>query len=519
MAASASRALARFAGQSGRARSESFFGAARSRRLRHFQGDDAGPNRAIVYEADTLRARARQMVNGDAHAKAAREAFTTTAIGEGVEPRSMHPDKEVRKRIDALWDAWSERCDADGVENFSGLQELVAGAEFDAGEVFIRRRLRRAEDGLPVPLQIQLIESEQLPYRDGMGALQLPKGHTVKAGVERNAIGRRVAYHFYREHPRDQAGFGGGFLSSLELVRMDASEVLHVFAPKRPGQLRGVTWLAAALEMLWQKRQYLTAELDRAGIAARITGAIEQAADVDGDQNPLAAASEAEGAQTPNPDNGTAELDLESGIFPVLEPGQEIKFNNPPIPGDAFGSYTRTILHAIAAALRVPYELLTGDLSNVNFSSIRAGLRQYAREIKGVQRRHRVQFWSVVWEWFIDAAFASGALVDPQFPANRSDYLKAMWTPPRVEFVDPQKEIDAYNEAVAGRLMSRKTAMREMGYRPEEEDELMREDELMPPMRTNGAQQQPSQARLQMFQKIVRQELAAAGVRRPEVVQ
>ncbi len=81
-------------------------------------------------------------------------------------------------------------------------------------------------------------------------------GNVIRAGIEFARLGRRVAYHLYRAHPADGAlapmsGNGG-----IETVRVDASEILHLFRPLRPGQIRGEPWLARALVKLNELDQY-----------------------------------------------------------------------------------------------------------------------------------------------------------------------------------------------------------------------------------------------------------------------
>jgi len=49
-----------------------------------------------------------------------------------------------------------------------------------------------------------------------------------------------------------------------------------------------------------------------------------------------------------------------------------VKFNNPPVLG-GYREYKTTELEEIAAGLGLPYELMTGDLSKVNYSSWRGG--------------------------------------------------------------------------------------------------------------------------------------------------
>jgi capsid protein len=51
------------------------------------------------------------------------------------------------------------------------------------------------------------------------------------------------------------------FRNYLDLMRVPSDDVMHLFRPLRPGQLRGVPWLANALVRLWELDQYDDAEL------------------------------------------------------------------------------------------------------------------------------------------------------------------------------------------------------------------------------------------------------------------
>jgi capsid protein len=90
-------------------------------------------------------------------------------------------------------------------------------------------------------------------------------------------------------------------------------------------------------------------------------------------------------------------------------------------------------LHIIAAGFRVPYELMTGDLSQVNFSSIRAGLNEFRRMIDAMQWQIVIPgFCAPVWRWFLDAAFTAGLIPTTDVPAE--------WAPPSFESVNPLQD-------------------------------------------------------------------------------
>ena len=182
------------------------------------------------------------------------------AVGCGIKPSSLVEDAALKDQIQRLWLAWTDEADADGLTDFYGLQAMAARAMFEAGECFVRLRPRRPEDGLTVPLQLQMLASEHLQLAKNE---TLPNGHEVILGIEFDRLGRRVAYHFHRTHPGDVRQSGVG-----ETVRVPAAQVCHVFHPLAEGQLRGVPWVAPAMVRLWLLDQYDDAELDRKQVAA-----------------------------------------------------------------------------------------------------------------------------------------------------------------------------------------------------------------------------------------------------------
>ncbi|MEO5375972.1 MAG: phage portal protein [Alphaproteobacteria bacterium] len=90
----------------------------------------------------------------------------------------------------------------------------------------------------------------------------------------------------------------------------------------------------------------------------------------------------------------------------------------------------------MAASLFFSGPLLTGDLSQVNYSSIRAGLLEFRRRIEQLQWQVLVPgLCRPVWRRFIDTAQAAGVLGPGEIDAE--------WTPPRFEAVDPLKDVQA----------------------------------------------------------------------------
>ena len=416
---------------------------------------------AMLATHTDLRIKSRDLVRRNAWAQAALDAFVANAVGTGIKPQSLSDDEGFKANVQALWRDWTEEADAAELTDFYGLQALACRSMLEGGECLIRLRPRRPEDGLAVPLQIQLLESEHLPIHLNT---DLPSGNVVRSGIEFDALGRRVAYHLYRSHPEDgrlapMSGQGG-----METVRVDAREVIHLYRVLRPGQIRGEPWLSRALVKLNELDQYDDAELVRKKTAAMFAGFVTRQNPEDNLMGEGAANSE-----------GIALAGLEPGTLQILEPGEDIKFSDPADVGGSYSEFLRTQFRAVAAAIGITYEQLTGDLTGVNYSSIRAGLLEFRRRCEMVQHSVLVhQMCRPVWAAWMKQAVLAGALDAPGFvrggPARRRQYLAVKWIPQGWQWVDPEKEYKAMLLAIRAGLMSRSEAISANGYDAEDVD-------------------------------------------------
>ncbi len=401
-------------------------------------------NTLVFRSADTLRSRSRDMVRRNPWAANALDAFVANAIGTGIKPQSLHPDLRLKERIQELWLRWTDEADATGLTDFYGLQAMACRSVMEAGECFIRLRPRLPKDGLSVPLQLQLLEAEHLPANE---TRRLENGNYIRAGIEFDKIGRRVAYHLYREHPGDTSNP----MASTELVRVAADSVLHLFRPLRPGQLRGQPWLTQVLVKLYELDQYDDAELVRKKTAAMFAGFVTKNAPEDQILG--------EGA----PDSSGASLaGLEPGTLQVLLPGEDVKFSTPADVGATYETFMRVQLRSIAAGMGITYEQLTGDLTGVNYSSIRAGLLEFRRRCEQFQHQVIVyQMCRPIWGRWIEAALLAGAL---RAAADDPGLFDVKWIAPGWAWVDPLKDIKAQIMAVRAGFKSRAEVVSEQGY-------------------------------------------------------
>ena len=271
-------------------------GAMAKRRLRGWNPPLENINALVAAGGPRLLARARELVVTNGYAANGCEAFAANLVGDGIKPSSLIEDAGLRERVQRLWLAWTDEADADGLTDFYGLQAMVAREMFVAGECFVRLRPRRAEDGLLVPMQLQLLQSEMLPFEK---TELLPSGNRIRCGIEFDGIGRRVAYHFRRRHPGDSTDQR---VAVPDTVRVPAEDVLHIYRPIDAGQIRGLPHVAPAMVRLFLLDQYDDAELDRKKTAAMFAGSITKTAPEE-------------------PMMGEGAADTEGAVIASLEPG------------------------------------------------------------------------------------------------------------------------------------------------------------------------------------------------------
>lgn len=392
-----------------------------------------------------LRAQARDLVRNNSWARKGLRRIVGNTVGWGIRPK---PTGRSADRIAELWKLWAEttQCDSAGRLNFYGLQRLAMRCIAESGEVLIRRRPRLPTDGLAVPMQLQILEPDFLDsMRDGiMGEA----GGPIIQGVEFDAIGRRVAYWLFDQHP-------GGRIMTQNIVsrRVPADGVIHVYDQERAGQVRGPSWFACVNVRLADFSEFEDATVIKQKIAACLAVLVT---DIDGGGN--AGLLGQPGTDTPS---GQATDTIEPGMIIPLPPGKQVQVANPPAAND-HQSFTATALRGIAAGLPcITYEDLTGDYSQVNYSSARmARIGARADRDDLIWNMLVPQLCEPVWTWMLNMIILAGEQVE-RAPAE--------WSPAPMPMLDPKAEAEAYRTMIRSGLMTWAQAIRELGYDPFEQ--------------------------------------------------
>lgn len=424
--------------------------ASQTRRAAEWRPPSGTANNIMLGALPIIRDRSRAAVRNDGYAKVAIEKQVTNIIGTGITPLSMVKDEALREAIHTAWAQWTDECDADGQCDFYGLQALATRSALEGGDSFTRMRPRLANDGLTVPLQLQVLEAEFCPTSFSQA---VANGNTARAGIELDALGRRAAYYLYASRPElDDINYG-------DLRRVPGDAIAHLYEMLRPGQLRGVPQLATALVHLLELDKFDDAVLYRQQLAnmflafVRTPAQTNETADID----PVTGVAR----DTNSPET----LQFRPGILQYLDPGEEIEFSEPPDAGDAYPHFMRQQLVGISAASGVPYEVLTGDMRGVNDRTIRVVLNEFRRRVMAFQHQVIAFKWCrPIWRAWMDRAFLSDALPLPaDYAINPEPYQRVLWQPQGWPYIHPVQDIEAEEKAMRIGVKSRSQVVSERG--------------------------------------------------------
>lgn len=436
----------------------SYEGGKTDRRMAGWLASAAGQNALTYSYGPRLRARSRQAARDFPHMAKALRTLAANLVGTGIRPQSATGDKALDIEVEALFERWASQCDASGRLGFYGLQTVAARAFFESGEVLLRRRPRFVADGLEIPVQLQLLEADFLdPDRNETRTARTEDGRTVVIsrvvqGVEYDPIDRIRGYWLFAQHPGESWMPGGPIELTSRFV--PASDVAHLYEQTRPGQVRGVPWSHAVLQSLWDLDGYRDARRMAARLAACHTATV-----TGGD--PSSAPLGVDGLNPEQNDDGTIKEAFAPGLVLHSPAGKEITYHTPPMAQDE--GFTLSEQHSIAAGMHMPFALLTGDLSRVNFSSSRFGLMEFRRVMRPLQSQVFVPlFCQPAWDWCMATAVAVGAL-----PERRGGY-PARWVPPMFEEVDRIKDAEADLLEMRAGTVSRSEIIRSKGRDPEQ---------------------------------------------------
>ena len=354
------------------------------------------------------------------------------------------PDKLARKVIEEAWEIQGEvgNFDVTGRMSRVDCERLALRTAVVDGEAIAI--LRYGDEYGPFGFAVQMVDPMLL---DPGHFERLPSGNVVKHGIEFNADGKAVAYHFLHQDKRIDDYSAGGYSNRGKHDRIEAKYVVHAFKVEMVGQKRGLPWMRTALGRL----RMLSAFEDAALVNARVGAA------------KMGFFRDSETSAEDEPDD--LPMDAEAGVFENIGSKEFVSYN-PQFPDPFMGQFSQSLLRSIASGLSVSYNTLASDLTAVNFSSIRQGALDDREHAKADQVWFEKNWTRKIFNAWLEAALLSNKITVAGKPLRlerKSKYMAANFQGRRWGWIDPQAEVQANILAIQNNLKSKSEAIRDGG--------------------------------------------------------
>lgn len=435
-----------------------------STELQEWAPEARGADEDLLPGIGALRGRSRDAARNQPLGAGAIGTLVTGVVGSGL-AASPAIDRERlqlseaaadqwESRARSLWEAYWEGTDADLERERTGyeLQALALRSSLESGDVLSLQRFRSSpsrRSGLAS--SIQLIEADRIVSPIG------DESDGWTAGVRTDADGVVQAYGIADRVRTTLTGdqIVEGEWREVPAYGEDGERIARLlYGALRPGQRRGIPWLAPVILPLRQLDRYARAEQMAALVASMFTVFVRSASG-----SPL------EGTGLPGIDDGRPglggvddrQLRLGHGLVTELLEGEEIEIADPKRPNAAFGEFVLSGLQQIGAALELPHEVVLKAFSR-SYSASRGALLEAWRLFRVRRQWMASHFCAPAYEAAITEAVARGILYAPGFFEDRTvrrAYLGVQWAGDSMPSLDPQKEVAAAERRIEAEISTR----------------------------------------------------------------
>jgi len=411
------------------------------------------PTTDIIPDLRTLRARSSDQMRNSPIAVGAIGQTVNGVVGTGLSftaqidyvflGLSEEAAEAWNEDHDRRFSAWcnSLDCSLERNLNFYGLQELSFRSELERGDIFwLTPLVERPMGGMQ--LAMQLIEADRVCNPGGKHNTE-----DLIEGVELHKVTREpIAVHVARLHPAD---VGTGKKQEWDRVPMRGEQtgrrnVLHSFQPLRPGQVRGVPWIAPILEPLKQLGRWTEAELNAAVTSSIFSVFLRM--DPEAFQDIFDEDAQTEIVKQAGQWSG----EMESGKAINLLPGEEPVSVAPTRPNPAFDPFWMAMVRQIGMALEIPVEVLILHFQS-SYTAARGAMLMAAKFWRRRRDRLITNICEPVHELWLAEEIAAGRISAPGFfndPIVRAAWCAGVWTGDGPGSLDPQKEVAAARDRV-----------------------------------------------------------------------
>jgi len=342
------------------------------------------------------------------------ERLNIFTIGTGIHPFAASSDTGFNEERDALWESDSETMELTNDLPFSICQDVASRSAFVGGDSFSAQ----VDIGAEMP-KLDLFESHQIgPHRS--------------AGKDPDGI------------TRDGAGRAVGFTLASTGKVLPVEHTVHHWLPERPGQCRGMSILAPAINTARTLEDILLFEKDAVAENSRVVDVIESATG-----EPINPQMAYRGATVTLPD-GTQRTAYYQKVFgatsKVLNPGDKYVEKRSDRPSAAWQGFVAWLAGTICLSTGFPESLILGS---------KVGGADTRREAAIAQRIvERWQYW-IARQWTKHVNhWCLMRIQDGSLSGAPDDWRRIEWQFPRALTVDAGREAKNDRDDVRAGLLS-----------------------------------------------------------------
>ena len=424
--------------------------------------------RDTLHQLGTQRGASRELTRTNAIAAGAINTSVDRIIGTGLAFVAC-PDRRVlgwsadqaeawKAKAQAEFSIWADdplACDLTGEQNFYQAQGTAVRGAKESGDIFTLLPTAPRTRMQPYGLRFQLIEADRVG--NPLGQMDTDD---MAAGIRFGSGGRPLAAHIYDRHPGSGYAPKGNSVYAGQWVDFQGTtrrrRLLHHYKKNRPGQPRGVPYLAPVIDLLKQIGRFTEAEVNAAVLNAFFTVLIETET---GNTAPVFGA---DGAAAPA---GSDEIGLGMGAVLGLAKGEKATFADPKRPNPNAEGFIHMLIGLIGMGLGVPREVLLKQF-NSSYSASKAALLDAWVHFRSERFWAGLSFCQPIVETWMAEAVYLGRISAPGFftdPLMRWAYTRAAWPGDSMGSINPKDEVAAYTAAIDARLMTRERAEWELG--------------------------------------------------------
>lgn len=365
-------------------------------------------------------------------------------------------DREANLAWRKLFLRWARYCDITGHDTYGGLQRLGLRHMWTDGQYFIHRVYDTSRPGI-VPLRLELLEFDQL---DTMVDGVLASGNVARKGVEYDASGRPVTYHFLESHPGDYLTLGRRAKSRP----IPAADIIHVWERQRISQCSGISWLHAVVMESYRMEDFRHITQDGARTQAAFVAFLKSAMPgfALGGGLPLGGTTSATG----NTGTSTAPTEIKSNIIQGLPPNTDVQLQAPTQPGANYEPFVKDSQRWQSAGIGMSFEAYANNYTDSSYASARSGSLEERLSYRGQQQLLEEQPNRGVIAWFIEAAVLAGLNPTPM-PGYAKDkdlyHEMAEGQFPGWHWVDPNSDARAAEKLIDLALDTRRNQSAQRG--------------------------------------------------------